>query len=184
MTEQEISEMVVDAGERLKEMILEVQLNDRPSAESLKNHPNKADCAFDYPSYVSELESIECDLNAAYSRLTRLRNRFTTSQMTPYGNGTAIYVACKNTAKTLVEVGQEKERIHREHSPKTRELIFQKWATDEAANIVGINSRKLRSVAYQIMEVGGLETNLSDGKLKPSKATLTLWISEIRQFAK
>lgn len=184
MTEQEISLMVMDAGDRLREMLLDMQLNDRPSEESLKTHPNRADCAFDHAAYVSELESIERDLDSAYSRLSRLRNRFSTGQMKPYGNGKAISVACENTVKTLVEVGQEKERVHRDHSPKTRELTLQKWATEEAAYIVGKGSRNVRSVAYQIMEAGGLETKTADGDLKPSNATLTLWIKEIRQFAK
>lgn len=173
MNDKEITKWVKSTAERLVALDLAERLDNRPSIASLNGHPDKASCFFEYDGFLAELEAIECDLQSAYDRLASLRNHFARGEMQPYHySAKPLSDSCEYAIKALTDVKNAKQSAAFEHPPKTRALYLQKWATIEAAGLVGASDRRVCSIAKRLM----LEARISE----PSTAAMRRWLAEYR----
>ena len=172
-TDREITAWVKSSAKYLREKDLRDRLNKRPSNESLNNHPERGNCFHDYEGFVSELQSIEHDLNAAVCRLQSLHAHFEFGRMQPYDvSGPHIVTALGMASDALAQIRITKCEAELEHPAKNRELSPQKAAVRLAFSMFSAaDRRRIRAVAERI--------TLEAGLTAPTPATVTRWLNEI-----
>ena len=181
-TEKELKKWIASSGQYLREKDLRDRLLNRPSIDSLNEHPDKSVCFYDYDGFVSELDSLERDLEAADKRLQQLTTHFTFNRMAPFGNQEhRIFAAREFALNALVQARLAKHELRIEHPARTRSLSLEKSAVQLAAAFFPSGDRRVRGVAREIMEAAGLEIVTVDGESKPSNATISNWIKELRE---
>lgn len=173
MTEAELSNAIKLAVQHLVAIDLHERMENRPSIDSVSEHPDKDRCFFDYAGLMSELTSIERDLQRGRTRLANLRNHFARGEMQPFDKcGRAIATACELATKSVVDIQNAMRQAQQDHPPQTREMTLQKAAVFEAASLVGARDRRVRSVAKRIMQAAAIT--------EPSEASLTCWVNALR----
>lgn len=172
-TDREITAWVKSSAKYLREKDLRDRLNKRPSNESLNDHPDRGSCFHDYEGFVSELQSIEHDLNAAVCRIGSLHAHFEFGRMQPYGgSGPHISTALNMAEAALAQIRITKREAELEHPAKRRELSLQKDAVRLAFGMFSVADRRnIRAVAERI--------TLEVGLAVPTPATVTRWLKEI-----
>lgn len=150
-------------------------LMQRPTIESLNNHPRKAECIYTYAEMIGKLEDIKTALNQAVEGLNDIESHFVFGRLEPYFTADldislARKSAISSLASTLIAIGEVKEQ----HPPKTRELTLHKSAARLAhAHFIKKDRDKARKLAHRIIEAAGLDSL--------DESTLTRWLQEFNK---
>lgn len=164
---QSCAEYLLDKKERL--------LMQRPTAETLNNHPRKAKCFYTYEQMIGKLDEIQENLEKARNEMNTLRGYFCFGRLEPFIEAsTEIEKSSELANDAWVKILQAKQLIRIQHPLKTRELTLHKSAARLAhAYFTKEDRHKTRALARRIIQAAGLEI--------VDESTLTKWLQEFNK---
>lgn len=129
----------------------------------------------DYDGVMSELDSLERDINSALRRITNLHTHFCMGELIPFEGTHNDIVRARDALWTAwSSVTKAKQDTREMHPPPGKALSLQKAATRLATGpfAVGDGFRSVRALAKRIM----IEAKLP----VPDEKTITNWIRELK----
>ncbi|MDD3576093.1 MAG: hypothetical protein AB7U63_17310 [Porticoccaceae bacterium] len=150
-------------------------LMQRPTIESLNNHPRKAECIYTYAEMIDRLDAIQKMLEKTQEEINTIRGHFCFGRLEPFIEvSPEINDASNGAVDAWVKITQARQLIRFRHPPKTRGLTLHKSAARLAhAHFIKKDRHKAREVAHRIIEAAGLEPM--------DESTLTKWLQEFNK---